>query len=105
MGMKKLFLNLGKVLKNSNQSHYGSVICLCFQTTEVFIRSDEPKFPHECAHCNKSFKKPSDLVRHVRIHTGEKPYSCDLCGRSFTVKSTLDSHMKTHGTGQFTALL
>ncbi|CAL1538812.1 unnamed protein product, partial [Lymnaea stagnalis] len=54
------------------------------------------RFPNMCSHCPKSFKKPSDLQRHLRIHTGEKPYICEICNRSFTVKSTLDSHMKTH---------
>nr|XP_015212650.1 PREDICTED: zinc finger protein 236 isoform X2 [Lepisosteus oculatus] len=59
----------------------------------------EPKYANRCTYCPKSFKKPSDLVRHVRIHTGEKPYKCDECGKRFTVKSTLDCHVKTH-TGQ-----
>ncbi|XP_063779404.1 zinc finger protein 236 isoform X3 [Pseudophryne corroboree] len=56
----------------------------------------EPKFANCCSYCPKSFKKPSDLIRHIRIHTGEKPFKCDECGKSFTVKSTLDSHVKTH---------
>ena len=56
----------------------------------------QPKFANQCEHCPKSFKKPSDLLRHIRIHTGEKPFKCDECGKQFTVKSTLDCHMRTH---------
>ncbi|XP_043923038.1 zinc finger protein 236 [Protopterus annectens] len=60
------------------------------------VLETEPKHSNCCAYCPKSFKKPSDLIRHVRIHTGEKPYKCGVCGKSFTVKSTLDCHIKTH---------
>ncbi|XP_051467883.1 zinc finger protein 236 isoform X9 [Apus apus] len=64
----------------------------------------EPKYANCCSYCPKSFKKPSDLVRHVRIHTGEKPYKCEECGKSFTVKSTLDCHVKTHTDGSLATL-
>ncbi|UYV60384.1 ZNF236 [Cordylochernes scorpioides] len=60
-------------------------------------------YPNRCMHCPKTFKKPNDLVRHTRIHTGERPYTCEMCHKSFTVKSTLDSHRNTHtGAKNFT---
>ncbi len=51
---------------------------------------------NQCEFCSKSFRKPSDLVRHKRVHTGEKPYTCQLCSRSFSLKSTLVTHQRTH---------
>lgn len=57
---------------------------------------------YQCVYCVKEFKKPSDLVRHIRIHTHEKPYKCDQCFRAFAVKSTLNAHIRTHlGTKEF----
>ncbi len=36
----------------------------------------QPRHRNACTKCGKSFKKPSDLIRHERVHTKEKPYSC-----------------------------
>lgn len=51
---------------------------------------------HLCSYCPKSFRKPSDLIRHIRTHTLERPYKCSQCLKSFAVKSTLTTHMSTH---------
>ena len=56
----------------------------------------ETTHPNRCSICPRSFKKPSDLIRHIRTHTKEKPFKCDECGKAFSVVSTLNTHKKIH---------
>ncbi|KAI8927945.1 hypothetical protein BC831DRAFT_412338 [Entophlyctis helioformis] len=48
--------------------------------------------------CNKMFNRPEHVVRHNRMHTGERPYKCPMedCGKSFTRSDNLSSHLKVH---------
>ena len=39
---------------------------------------------HECDVCGATCTKPSKLVVHMRVHTGERPYTCDVCHAAFT---------------------
>ena len=58
--------------------------------------ADRARKAHQCTECDKSFRKPSDLEQHMRVHSGEKPYQCTLCDKTFTQKGSRKRHMRLH---------
>uniref|UniRef100_A0A2C9MAE5 C2H2-type domain-containing protein n=1 Tax=Biomphalaria glabrata TaxID=6526 RepID=A0A2C9MAE5_BIOGL len=59
----------------------------------VHLRTHTGDTPFHCLQCSAKFKINSDLKRHIRTHTGEKPFQCDLC----EYKSTNKGKCKTKG--------
>ena len=49
---------------------------------------------YECPFCQKIMDRYFMMVRHIRIHTGEKPFACKYCNYRAAQKNDLKTHCK-----------
>uniref|UniRef100_A0A914YE83 C2H2-type domain-containing protein n=1 Tax=Panagrolaimus superbus TaxID=310955 RepID=A0A914YE83_9BILA len=67
------------------------------ELAEPAARRDSKSKKDRCTYCLKVFTNRSNLIVHLRSHTGEKPYKCTLCAYACAQSSKLTRHMRTHG--------
>ncbi|XP_066970732.1 protein bric-a-brac 1-like isoform X17 [Macrobrachium rosenbergii] len=51
---------------------------------------------HCCRYCNYASHFKGNVVRHMRVHTGDKPFACPYCPLKFIQKCILTMHVRTH---------
>ena len=49
-----------------------------------------------CNHCEKTFNRRANLVRHMHIHDAVKRFPCTQCSKRFTERHHLEAHRRVH---------
>nr|CAD2168545.1 unnamed protein product [Meloidogyne enterolobii] len=82
---------------NKNESNKNLPILEDGELAEPAAKRDPKAKKDRCSFCQKVFTNRSNLIVHLRSHTGEKPYKCQLCPYACAQSSKLTRHMRTHG--------
>jgi len=72
------------------------------QTVELNMSDEmgKQKKTHVCLFCGKIYNRKYGLKIHLRTHTGYKPLKCKVCSRPFSDPSNLNKHVRLHSQGE-----
>ncbi|XP_012245452.2 PR domain zinc finger protein 13 [Bombus impatiens] len=90
------------IVSNLGKSKQGHLCIYCGKVysrkygLKIHIRTHTGYKPLKCKYCLRPFGDPSNLNKHVRLHSeGETPYRCDLCGKVLVRRRDLERHLKS----------
>ncbi|EDW18438.1 zinc finger protein 700 [Drosophila mojavensis] len=72
-------------------------VLLTFHMKKVHKVAKAETRNHPCTECEKVFRCPTALKKHMYKHTGEElPFACEICGKRFHIHSVLRDHLLRH---------
>ncbi|XP_053567229.1 oocyte zinc finger protein XlCOF7.1-like isoform X2 [Bombina bombina] len=84
-------ISTGEFTNSNNPSHDQSA-----DASLHLLQNQRSHLGNLCSECGKCFLKKSQLLKHLKNHTGENPFSCPICGKFFNHKKNLVAHQKIH---------
>ena len=82
-----------------NKFQFSVFFCLLVITKlklELFLQNAITQLgPYQfaCPYCPRIMKSRAQMIRHVRVHTGEKPFKCPYCDYSSNQKAKVPDHI------------
>ncbi len=86
------------VLPRSSNKAFTCFVCGRITDTRsqmiCHMRTHTGEKPFACPVCSNRYKLKCHMKEHMRTHTGERPYTCYICGKSFNRSSTMSRHAR-----------
>ncbi|XP_041664781.1 zinc finger protein 16-like [Cheilinus undulatus] len=101
-------ITVNDMIFNTGDTLVGSSECAPTfgQKIHIGIQTDKPLYkryprnlsnkPFSCSVCKKKFNWRTEMMKHMRVHSGEKPFSCSVCGKIFSLQGNLQKHAVVH---------